>query len=192
MERILWWITLGLFILIIVLGTFFLTALVATNPETVAFLLGFLGFWLFANRLIFSFSQIANAASSVASGEDVEKEEIAKKLVKREGEVKLRNLTELSIAALLSMWRGSLEPFKYSYYLAFFLLFLFSVLFELNIISSLVFGPIVEALTLGAAIPTVLVWGLELLSDYYLTKAIVKALEALPQEKSEKKENSSN
>ncbi|WP_456456199.1 hypothetical protein [Thermovibrio sp.] len=182
MERILWWITLALFILVVVLGTFFLAALVATNPEATAFLLGFLGFWLFANRLIFAFSQIANAASSVASGELVEKEEIAKKLVKREEEVKLRNLTELSVAALLSMWRGALEPFKYAYYLAFFLLLLFSVLFELNVISSLVFGPIVEALTLGAAVPTVLVWGLELLADYYLAKAVLKASEEISKE----------
>lgn len=190
MKKILWWITLILFILIILLGTFFLSTLVAANPEAVAFLLGFLGFWLFANRLIFAFSQIANAANSVASGEVVEKEEIAKNLVKREEEVKLRNLTELSVAALLSMWRGALEPFKYAYYLAFFLLLLFSILFELNVISSLVFGPIVEALTLGAAIPTVLVWGLELLADYYLTKALTKALEELP--KDEVKEGKSD
>jgi len=59
--------------------------------------------------------------------------------------------------------------------LGFFLLFLFAVMFKLNIISSIVFGPIVEALTLGASIPTVLVLGAELLSDYYLSKALKKA-----------------
>ncbi|WP_457679799.1 hypothetical protein [Thermovibrio sp.] len=177
MERLIWWIALILFIAVITLGIFFFAALVASNPETTAFVLGFLGFWLFANRLIFGFAQIANAASSVIEGEEVNKEEIAKKVASSSELAKVRKLEELSITTLLATFRASLEPFKYTYYFAFFIVLLFAVLFELNVISSVVFGPIVEALTLGAAIPTLFVWGLELLSDHYLAKAAVKLLE---------------
>ncbi len=185
MERIVWWITLILFAALIGLGIFFLAAAVASNPETAAFVLGLLGFWLFANRLIFGFGQIANFSSSFVEGEELNKEEITQKVAKSPEEAKVKGLEKLGVAALLAMWRSSLEPFKYAYYLAFFLLFLFAVLFELNVISSLVFGSIVEALTLGAAVPTVLVWGLELLADYYLSKALIKAAQELQGEKGE-------
>jgi len=189
MERIVWWIALILFGIIVALGLFFLAAAVASNPETAAFVLGLLGFWLFANRLIFGFAQIANLSSSFLQGEEVSKEEVAKKVVKREEEVELKGLKELSVAALLATWRSALEPFKYAYYLGFFLVFLLAVLFELNIISSLLFGPVVEAITLGAAIPTVLVWGLELLADYYLAKALEKGIKELQEpEEGERKE----
>ena len=187
MERIIWWIALIFFAVAVALGLFVLAAAVASNPETAAFVLGFLGFWLFANRLIFGFGQIANLASAFVEGEEVNKEEVAEKVAKSPEEAKLRGLEELGVATLLAMWRSSLEPFKYAYYFGFFLLFLFAVMFELNIISSIVFGPIVEALTLGAAIPTVLVWGLELLSGYYLSKALIKAVQELEKEKKEEK-----
>ncbi len=188
MERVVWWIALTLFILSIALGLFVLAVTVASNPEAAAFVLGLLGFWLFANRLIFGFGQIANLASSFVEGEEVEKEEVAKKVAQSPQEAKLRGLEELSVAALLAIWRSSLEPFKYAYYLGFFLLFLFALMFELNIISSLVIGPVVEALTLGASIPTVLVWGLELLSGYYLSKALEKAVKEIEKTEGEKKE----
>jgi len=188
MERVIWWIALALFTAIVLLGFFILAAVVAAKPETAAFALGFLGFWLFANRLLFGFGQIANIASALIEGEEVDPKEVAKKVAKHPLEAKLRGLEELGVATLLAMWRGALEPFKYAYYLGFFLVFLFTILFELNIISSIVFGPIVKAITLGAAIPTVLVWGLEMLADRYLAMALEKAVQEL--EKLEKKESS--
>jgi len=175
MERVVWWATLILFIILISLGLFILTATAASNPEAAAFILGFLGFWLFANRLIFGLGQIANLTSSFIEGKEIKKKEVAKKVAKNSGKANPKEFDELGIVTLLTMWRSSLEPFKYTYYLGFFLLFLFAVMFKLNIISSIVFGPIVEALTLGASIPTVLVLGAELLSDYYLSKALKKA-----------------
>jgi len=187
MERVFWWIAFALFTAIVLLGFFVMATLVASAPETAAFALGFLGFWLFANRLLFGFGQIANIASALLQGEEVNPKEVAQKVAKNPLEAKLRGLEELSVATLLAMWRGALEPFKYAYYLGFFLVFLITILFELNILSSIVFGPIVEAITLGAAIPTVLVWGLELLSNYYLSRALEKAVEEL--QKEEKKES---
>jgi hypothetical protein len=191
MERVIWWIAFAVFTAIILLGFFVLATVVSANPETAAFVLGLLGFWLFANRLLFGFGQIANLASAIAEGEEVDSKEVAKKVAKRPEEAKLRGLEELNAVTLLSMWRGALEPFKYAYYLGFFLVFLLAVLFELNIVSSAVIGPIVIALTLGAAIPTVLVWGLEMLADRYLVKALEKAIEDLERLEQETKEEQS-
>jgi hypothetical protein len=185
MERVIWWIAFAVFTAIVLMGFFLLATAVSAKPETAAFVLGLLGFWLFANRLIFGFGQIANLASSIAQGEEVDSKEVAKKVAKRPEEAKLRGLEELNAVTLLSMWRGALEPFKYAYYLGFFLVFLLAVLFELNIVSSAVIGPIVIALTLGAAIPTVLVWGLEMLADRYLVKALEKTVEDLEKLKEE-------
>jgi len=189
MERLVWWLIFAVFTAVVLLGLFVLATVISLNPETASFVLGLLGFWLFANRLIFGFGQIANMAGAIAQGEEVTSEEVAEKVAKSPEEAKLRGLAELNAVTLLSMWRGALEPFKYAYYLGFFLVFLFAVLFELNIISSAVIGPIVIALTLGAAIPTVLVWGLELLADRCLAGALEKAVKDLEKlEEEEKKE----
>ena len=185
MQRVLWWIAFGLFIAVIVLGIFLFSLVIAAHPEAAAFVIGFLGFWLFANRLIFGYGGIANAAKAFLDGEIPDKSEIAQKIAKSPEAAQLQKLEDLSVAALLSMWLSSLEPFKYAYYLGFFLVFLIATLFELNIISSIVIGPIAEAVMLGAAIPTLLVWGLELLASYYVGKAVVKALEEMKEEKSE-------
>jgi hypothetical protein len=182
MQRVLWWIAFALFVALVVFGLFVISAVIASNPWTAAFFLGFLGFWLFANRLIFGFGGIANAAKAFLDGKVPDKAELAKKLAKTKEMAQLQKLEELSVVALLGLLRNSLEPFKYAYYLGFFLVFLLAVLFELNIISSLVFGPIAQAVMLGAAIPTLLVWGLELLADYYLAKAAAKAVEDLEKE----------
>jgi len=135
-------------------------------PELSAFTLGLLGFILFGNRLIFGFSYIANAASSLLRGESVSRESLESKAPK---EITLKEAG--GIFELLVVWRSSLEPFKYTYYFAFFFLLLFSIMFELNILSAVMVAPIVEALTLGAAVPTVLIWGLSLLADTYLLRA---------------------
>ena len=175
MERKVWWIVLFLLLIGILLGYFLLAATVAQHPEAAAFTLGLFGFWLFANRLIFGFGQIANIASNFVRGEEVNKTALARKIAKSEEESKIRGFEELSAAALLSMWKQILEPFKYTYYLGFFLILVVALIFKLHLASSIIFGPIAEALTLGAAIPTVLVWGLELLADHYLAEAFIKA-----------------
>ncbi len=176
MQRVLWWIAFAIFIFIILAGIFIFSITIASHPAAVAFTLGFLGFWLFANRLVFGFGGIADAAKAFIDGEIPDKSEIAKKIAKSKEAAQLQKLEDLSVAALLSMWLSSLEPFKYTYYFSFFLLLLISILFELNLLSSLIVGPIVEAVTLGAAIPTLIVWGLELLASYYVGQALVKAV----------------
>ncbi len=187
-QKTLWWISFLLFVGIVVIGAFLLSASIAAYPEAAAFVIGFLGFWLFANKLIFNYGGIANSAKLVLEGEELDRESLLNHVAKNSDAAKLQKLEELSTVALLSMWYSALEPFKYAYYLGYFLVLLMAILFELNIVSSLVFAPISEALALGASIPTLIVWGLQLLSEHYLTEAIVKAIKEETEEKTSSKE----
>ena len=168
MERVFWWSFFILFLGTLIVGALFLPAAVSSSPEIAAFLLGLLGFWLFANRLIFGYAQIANAASSLKKGEEIKREEIAQKALKNSKEISLREFSGLESKRLLLLWKGALEPFKYSYYFGFFLVFLLVALLKVGVVSFFEFVPVAEALILGATIPTLAVWSLELLSDCYL------------------------
>lgn len=151
-----------------------LIMIAASNPETAAFTIGLIGFWLFANRLIFGYGSVANMASQFLKGEEISKENLINKVKEPVEKIK-----ELSIASLLTIWYNSLEPFKYTYYMGFFLLLTLTLIFEMNIIVAAPIALVVKALTFGAAIPTLLVWGLELLAGYYIAQIVKKVAEEM-------------
>jgi len=174
-ERILWWfvfVVLAGMLILSFLGFFSLATIIAVNPEAAAFFIGFAGFWLFANRLIFGYGLLANTAKAFLDGRELNKEKIAQK-----ANQPIEKLEEMGIVSLLVMWKNHLEPFKYAYYLGFFLVFTISLLFELNIIASITFAPIAKGLMFGSTIPTVIVWGLELTANCYLTESLNKNAE---------------
>jgi hypothetical protein len=174
-ERFLWWfvfVILAGVLILSFLGLFSLATIIAVNPEAAAFSIGFAGFWLFANRLIFGYGILANSAKAFLDGKELDKEKIAQKINQP-----IEKLEDIGIVSLLVMWKNSLEPFKYAYYLGFFLVFTIALLFEFNIISSITVAPIAKGLMFGSAIPTVIVWGLELTADCYLTKSLNKSAE---------------
>ena len=174
-EKFLWWSVFTILagaIALSFLGLFSLTTIIAVNPEATAFFIGFAGFWLFANRLIFGYGLLANIAKAFLDGRELNKEKIAQK-----ANHPIEKLEEIGIVSLLVMWKNYLEPFKYAYYLGFFLVFTIALLFELNIIASITVAPIAKGLMLGSAIPTVIVWGLELIANSYLTESLNKSAE---------------
>ncbi|NPA49553.1 MAG: hypothetical protein GXO20_06180 [Thermodesulfobacteria bacterium] len=173
-EKILWWLFIILFVIGSVLIFFHLLALgalAALYPEVAAFLIGFLGFWLFANRLIFGYGGLANSAAAYAKGHEPSKEELLAR--SRQTVSKLEDWT---ITSLLALWQAGLEPFKYAYYLAFFLVFLGAMLFELNFFEGPLAAWAAKGLMLGAAIPTLLVFALDLLANAYLKEAFLREI----------------
>ena len=92
MQRVLWWIVFGIFAAVIVLGIFLFSLVIAAHPEAAAFVIGFFGFWLFANRLIFGYGGIANTAKAFLDGEIPDKSEIAQKIAKSPEAAQLQNL----------------------------------------------------------------------------------------------------
>ncbi len=169
-ERAVWWIFFTLFVIEIVLGILIFPATVATHPEAAAFLLGITGFLVFSNRLIFGYGSIVDITYALLQGKEVDREKL--ETMSKEPAEKVK---DLSILSLITLWKNSLEPYKYSYYLAFFIVLIVTILFQLNITPSYL-NIIAEALMLGAAVPTVIVWGLDNFSAAYLDEAIKKAL----------------
>ncbi len=170
-EKILWWIVAiisGIALGLALWGIFAFSILVANNPESSAFVIGCFGFFLFANRLIFGFTGITNTAIKVIENREIDKNKLAEKCHHH-----LQNLNEFSNISLLYMWKGALEPFKYTYFFAFFLIFAFDILFELQILTMTTIAPVIKGFMFGAAIPTLIVWGLELMANFYLNQTLL-------------------
>ncbi len=170
-EKTLWWVFFVLFIAFLILGTLFFTTTIIENPVAASFFLGLTGFWLFANRLIFGFAGITDTANTLAHGGEIDREKL--EFHSREPHERVK---DLSLLSLLILWRNSLEPYRYAYYLAFFLIFIISMLFQLNIIQSYV-GAIAKGIMFGASVPTLIVWALDLFSRAYMTEAAKIAME---------------
>ncbi len=171
-EKVLWWIFFVIFVAFLIFGTLIFTATIIANPVAATFFLGLTGFWLFANRLIFGFAGITNTANQVAKGEEVDREKLAS--YSKEPEERTR---DLSLVSLLILWRNALEPYRYAYYFAFFIVFIIAMLFQLNIIQSYV-GVIAKSIMFGASVPTLIVWVLDIFSRAYLSGAIKASMEA--------------
>ncbi len=169
-EKILWWILGLLFLAGSILVFFHLLAfgvVVAAYPEFAAFFVGLLGFWLFANRLIFAYGGLANTGAALLKGKEFAKEELLAK-----AKQPVSKAEDLSIGALLALWQSTLEPFKYAYYLAFFLVFVCAMLFEMDLLGGGVSSIAAKGLMLGAAVPSLLVFGLDLLADHYVSSCL--------------------
>lgn len=162
-EKILWWILGLLFVVASVLVFLHLMVITAAYPEVAAFLVGLVGFWLFANRLIFGYGSLANTAAAFVKGQELAKEDLAAKI-----RHPVSKLEDFSVAALLTLWQNQLEPFKYAYYLAFFLVFVCAMLFEMDLLGGGLPGIVAKGLMMGAAIPSLLVFGLDLLASHYV------------------------
>ncbi len=136
-----------------------------SSPLVATFLLSFIGFYLFANRLVFGYWGIISAASLYESSKDVDREKVAK--ATNYPIQTLQNLTALSV---LTLWLASLEPFKYALYLVFFVFFLIAMLVKLNFITNFALGPFVTVAFYGAFIPVFMVFVLELIARWKLSK----------------------
>ena len=170
LEKAIWWILISLFVVGSILFFFHLWLLSAwaiAHPEYAAFIIGLLGFWLFANRLIFGYLGLTTFASSFLKGQELDKKELLLR-----ARQKITKLEEWAVVSLLALWQEVLEPYKYAYYLAFFLVFVCTMLFELGFWGGEIASWVAKGLMFGAAIPTLLVFGLDLLTSHYVSEAL--------------------
>ncbi len=156
-RKIIGWVLIAIFFvyLFMLYVNVYMAAL--SSPLVATFLLSFIGFYLFANRLVFGYWGVISAASLYDREGDVDREKVAKAT-----SYPLRTLQDLTAVSLLLLWIASLEPFKYALYLVFFVLFLFTALVKTNIIANFAFGPFLSAAFWGAFIPTFMVFILEM------------------------------
>ena len=138
-----------------------------SSPLVATFLLSFIGFYLFANRLVFGYWGVISAASLYEREKDVDREKVAKAT-----NYPLQTLKDLTAASVLLLWLSSLEPFKYALYLVFFVLFLFTALVKANLITNFALGPFLSAAFWGAFIPTFIVFVLEIWARWKVSKLV--------------------
>jgi len=142
------------------------TALVAfLSPEGLAFLLGFIGAWVFANRLLFGYGSFLIAAEGYLSKDLVEVE----KLKEKTGEPKER-LEGLSPVSLFALWLQHLEYFRYAYYGLFTLLLILMLLSKFNLLGAVALGNYLEGAFWGAAVITLFVFAFEITAGYLMER----------------------
>jgi len=145
-----------LWFLLLALLLFFGAALFASaTPEELAFALGLFGFLLLANPLIFGYAELLDFLAEVQAG--TARPETVAAATRTPVEI----LEKLGGIALAIFWIRELAPYRYAYY-GFFLLLLLIAIAPQLVGSTFAWTGALAGVLWGAAIPTVLVFGLEL------------------------------
>ncbi len=145
-----------LWFLLLALLLFFGAVLFASaTPEELAFALGLFGFLLLANPLIFGYAGLLGFLAEVQAG--TAKPETVAEATRTPVEI----LERLGGLALAAFWIRELAPYRYAYY-GFFLLLLLIALAPQLVGGGFAWAGALAGVLWGAAVPTVLVFGLEL------------------------------
>ncbi len=159
MKRALAWIWFLLLAALLFFGASFIAA--KATPEELAFFLGLFGFFLLANPLIFGYAALLNFLGDVARGHA--KAETAYKALGTPQELQ----DEKAVLTLAVLWFNQLAPYRYAYY-GFFLLLLLIALAPQLAGPAFGWGGVLIGLMWGAAVPTVVVFGLEIAAGWQL------------------------
>jgi len=152
MKKALAWIWFLLLALLLFFGA---AIFVSATPEELAFALGVFGFLLLANPLIFGYVGLLGFISKAKAG-------LAKaETVAEATRVPLGQLEGLEDLALAALWLHELAPYRYTYYGLFLLLLLIALAPQLAG-GAFAWAGTLAGVLWGAAVPTVIVFGLEL------------------------------
>ncbi len=166
-ENITGGLVFALFFLLLLAGVLGFVLLWPKFPEDVAFVLGFLSFWLLANRLLFGYGQFINFAELLLDGKECDRGYVASRV-----SLPHELLRNLALPVLLITWLRELDKYKYTYYTAFLLITLLSILFKFNLLGYGLVGNYIEGTFWGAAVITFMVFSLELIAHTYVEELI--------------------
>ena len=144
-------------------GIFISTLTLALTPEGFSFLLGLLGAWLFANKLLFGYGSFLFTAEAVLNNQEVNREELEKKTNQPKEQI-----AQLSIVSLMFLWLQSLDYYRYAYYGLFTLFLILMLLTKFNLLGALIVGNYLEGAFWGAAVVTLFVFALEVTANYLM------------------------
>jgi len=167
-ESLSQWILILLFAALLffaLTGIFISTLLIALTPEGLAFLLGFLGALVFANKLLFGYGSFVITAEAFLANKEIDRRELVKKT--NEPAERTENL---SIPALLTLWLASLDVYRYAYYGIFTLMLIIMLLSKFNLLGALVIGNYFEGAFWGAAVITLFVFALEITAGHLMKR----------------------
>ncbi len=163
-ERIVWIVVLAFFLAFVFAALLNLVLLWPTFPEDWAFLLGFLAFWLLANKLLFGYGQFISIAELFLANREVDAERIKTKLHQP-----MEWLETLTFASLMTVWLNELDKYRYTYYATYLVIALLTLLTKLDLLGYNLVGNYLEGAFWGATIITFLVVTLEWIAHTYPT-----------------------
>ncbi len=161
-ERIIWALVLIFFLAFILAQLIGLVLLWPTFPEDWAFLMGFLAFWLLANKLLFGYGQFIQFAEHLLARKEVDREALQAKLRQP-----IEWLEQLTVFSLMTVWLNDLDKYRYTYYAAYIVLALFTILTKLDLLGYNLVGNYLEGAFWGATVITFFVLALEWIAHTY-------------------------
>ncbi len=171
-ERIVWslvLIILAAFIVIQLLGLFLMSPLL---PEDWAFLVGFLVFWLLANKLLFGYGQFIQLAEAFLADAAMDAGHVRAKIRQP-----LEWLDILTKASLFTVWLNDLDKYRYTFYTAYLVVALFTMLTKFNLLGYNLVGNYLEGAFWGASVIAFLTLALDLVAHTYPADLLAQAAE---------------
>ncbi len=164
------WIAVFLLLLLIiflaVLGIYIGTV-VSAAPEVASFLLGFIVFFLLANKLLFGYSGLILTLQAIRSEKEIDKEKL-----KEKSKTPHAITEELEYKDLIFLWLKDIDYYRYTYYGIFSLLLLIWLLMKLDLFGILIGAGYLEGAFWGAAVVSFLVWTLDLTAHYLFSEIL--------------------
>ena len=154
LEPLLYWgmlAALSIFIILLLLDLIIRPWL----PQEVAFVLGFALFYLLANRLFFAYGGLSNYLDKVAKDEADEADK--QHAFQKSGAAKHGLIEQLTHYGIATIWLEKYEPYRYAYLGLYLLLSGLVLALNLDWVSGLVTGSVLEGLFWGATVVSVFV-----------------------------------
>ena len=170
LEHVLFWgmvVAMGIFIYLLTLDILLRPWL----PEEVAFVLGAGLSYLMANKLFFGYGSLSNYLNKIAKEEVTEEDKV--KAAVKSGAHKRALLEELTHFGIASIWLERYEPYRYAYLGLYLLLGGLVISLNLDLVSGLTTGSIVEGFFWGATLISVFVFAADSIVRWQYAQTVV-------------------
>ncbi len=161
-ERVVWGVVLAFFLAFIIAALLDLALFWPVFPEDWAFLMGFLAFWLLANKLLFGYGQFIHVSERFLADKEVDTKGI---------EARVRQPVEwlktLTFTSLMVLWLNELDKYRYTYYATYLVVALLTLLTKLDLLGYNLVGNYLEGAFWGATVITFFVVTLEWIAHTY-------------------------
>ena len=176
-ERLIWSLMLILLLAFVVVQLLGWTLFWSLLPEDWAFLAGLLVFWLLANKLLFGYGQFIQTAERFLADAAIDVEGIRTRV-----HHPLEWLESLALSSLLTTWLHDLDKYRYTFYAAYLVVALFTMLTKFNLLGYNLVGNYLEGAFWGASVVAFLVLALDLTAHTYPADILAHAEERLAAE----------
>ncbi|WP_294948146.1 hypothetical protein [Sulfurivirga sp.] len=175
LEQVLWWsmlFALAVFVTLLLLDLIIRPWL----PEEVAFVIGFALFYLLGSHLLFGYGALSNFLDKLAQDELEETD--LQKAYERSGARKHGLLEQLTRYGLATIWLDRYGPYRYAYLGLYLLLASYVLVTNLDPVTGLVTGSVVEGLFWGATLVSVFVLAADSLVRWQYAQVVAEPVYA--------------